>query len=259
MKFETPTEENLSNEEKFEKAKERHPDPRTFSDKIKHRIQETGPMQDWLQKRAEMMVEESGMNEIINGYENREKIKIADIGGGSQHIEQEIVKANPDKDISAVGIDLSDHASKKIMMSDAGEKINSVFGEGKELPIKDKSVDIASAYFTFQELSDEEQKQVLDEMIRIIEDDGKIMIVDEPLQEENQKEGLVARAKNIFRNAKISEYNLHSAQDWRNLFDAKGLKIVDKKEFREDGKEVSEENPAQFFSYILEKAKKKIE
>lgn len=249
MKFEA--------EEKFKIAKEKHPDPRSFSDKIKHKVQEAEPIQNWLKNRAKLMVERSGINDALEDFKDRDSIKIADIGGGSQHIENEIIKNNPDKNISTVGIDLSDYASDKILGSESGEKINSIFGKGEKLPIKDGSVEVATSYFTFQELNDEEQKKVLDEMIRIVEDDGKIIIVDEPVKEENQ-EGILARAKNIFRNAKVSEYNLHSAQDWRNLFEEKGLKIVEKKEFREDGKEADEENPAQFFSYVLEKTEKNI-
>lgn len=257
MKFEAP--ENLSSEEKFKLAKEKHADPRSLLDKIKHKVQEAEPIQDWLKNRAEMMVEESGINDAMEDFKDRDSIKIADIGGGSQHIEDEIIKSNPDENISTVGIDLSDYASDKISGSERGEKINSIFGKGEQLPIKDKSVEVATSYFTFQELNDEEQKKVLDEMIRIVKDDGKIIIVDEPSREEDRNnEEIIARAKNIFRNAKVSEYNLHNAQDWRNLFEEKGLKIVDKREFREDGKEVDEKNPAQFFSYILEKAEKDI-
>lgn len=246
----------LKSEEKFKTAKERHPDKRSFSDKVKHRLQEAGPMQDWLEERAKDMVENSGINEVIAKYDKSEKVKIADVGGGTQHIENEIIKSNPDKDISAAGIDLKDYASGTISKSEEGERINSVFGKGQELPIKDKSVDIATSYFTLQELSDEDQKKVLDEMIRIIKDDGKIIIVDEPPQGENS-EGITARAKNILRNAKVSAYNLHSGEEWRNLFEERGLKIVDKREFREDGKEVDEENPAQFFSYIVNRVKYK--
>lgn len=252
--FEMSDSGDLSEEEKFDLARERHPDKRSFSDKVKHRLQEAFPIQDWLEERAKNMVENSGINEVIGKYDKSEKVKIADVGGGSQHIQNEIIKSNPDKDIAAVGVDLKDYASGRIFNSKERKKIHSVFGKGQELPIKDKSVDIATSYFAFQELSDEDQKKVLDEMIRIIKDDGKIIIVDEPPQGEGN-EGIVARAKNILRNAKVSEYNLHSGEEWRNFFEEKGLKIMDKKEFREDGREVDEENPAQFFSYIIKRVK----
>lgn len=251
-------ETELTSEEKFKLAKEKHPDPRSFIGKIKHGVQESAPVQDWLEKRAKNMVENSGINQVIGEYNGEEKIKIADIGGGTQHIEKEIIKNNPGKKVNTIGIDIKDYASGAISGSEERKKINTVFGSGQELPIKKKSVDIATSYFTFQELSDEDQEKMLDEMIRIVEDGGKIIIVDEPPQGMTE-EGIFARAKNILRNASVSEYNVHSGEEWRNLFEKKGLKIVGKKEFREDGKEVDEENPAQFFSYIIEKAEKKIE
>ena len=251
-------EEKLTSEEKFKIAKEKHPDPRSFMDKVKHSAQEAAPVQDWLEKRAENMVKESGVNEVIGEYGAEEKIKIADIGGGTQHIEKEIIKNNPGKNVSTVGIDLKDYASGAVSGSGERKKIHTVFGSGQELPIKKKSVDVATSYFTFQELSDEDQEKMLDEMIRIIKDDGKLIIVDEPLRGMTE-EGIFARAKNILRNVSVSEYNVHSGEEWRDLFEKKGLRIVEKKEFREDGKEVDEENLAQFFSYIVEKAEKKTE
>jgi len=251
-------EADLTIEEKSKIAKETHPDPRSFVDKIKHDIQEAGPVQEWLEKRAKIMVEGSGIGEVIDSYHREDGIRLVDMGGGSGHIEDEIIKKSKDKNISVSGVDLSDHVSGKVSKSDSGIKISSIFGKGEELPIKDKSVEVATSYFTFQELSDKQQEQVLNEMIRIIEDDGKIIIVDEPLRGMSE-DGIIAKGKNILRNMKVSKYNLHSPEEWRNLFEEKGLKIIGKKEFREDGTEVDEENPAQFFSYILEKAEKRTE
>lgn len=272
--FESIPNQGLESEIKFTKeerikARKEHPDPRSIirgsieempgriRNKIDHKLGDTN--QDWLENRAEIMANRSGANEVIKNFDREEGIRIVDIGGGKGHIMREIVKNNPDKEIKIAEIDLYDYASKKVSESKEGEKMDSVFGEGKNMPIKDKSIELATAYFTFQELGDEEQKKVLDEMARIIEDDGKIIIVDEPLKEDDQKEGIIARTKNILRNLKVSKFNLHDGECWRKLFEENGLKIVDKKEFRDDDKEISEENPAQFFSYILEKIEKKAE
>lgn len=255
-------EENLTQEEKealYKEAKKRHPNPLSALEKIKHKMSETEPAQNWLENRAEIMVDKSGINKAVEDFEKGREIKMVDIGGGGQHIEKEIVKNNPDKNISAIGIDISDYASKQVSESKEGKKMESVFGKGENLPIKEKSVEVATVYFTFQELNDKQQKEVLDEMIRIIEEDGKILIVDEFPQEESSKEGMIARAKNILRNVKVSKYNLHSEEEWKNLFEENGLKIVGYRDFRDDEKEVGEKYPPQFFSYILEKAEKKIE
>jgi len=254
-------EDDLTQEEKellYEEAKKRHPNPLSPLEKIKHRVSETEPVQDWLKNRAETMAEKSGINEALENFEDDRNIKIADIGGGGQHIEKEIIKENPDKKISAIGIDISDYASRQVKESSEGERMESIFGKGEHTPIKEKSVEVAAAFFTFQELSDEQQKEVLSEMIRIVENDGKIIIVDEPPKEGDAEEGIVARAKNILLNAKVSKYNLHTEEDWKSLFEENGLKVIDCREFRDDDKEIGEKYPPQFFSYILEKAQKEI-
>ncbi len=256
-----PTEPYLTEKEKailFEEAKRKHPNPMSVVDKAKHSVSELEPIQNWLEARAELMVDRSGINEAIESFEGRREMKIVDIGGGSQHIEREIVRSNAGRNINVVGVDISDYASGRVRRSEEGEKIGSLFGKGENLPIKEKSVEIATAFFTFQELSDKQQQEVLSEMIRIIKDEGKIIIVDELPKENYTKEKIVARAKNILRNVKISRYNLHSEEEWKEFFGKNGLKVVDYREFREDEKEIGEKFPPQFFSYILEKAEGKV-
>ncbi|NOQ67986.1 methyltransferase domain-containing protein, partial [Patescibacteria group bacterium] len=194
--------EKLTFEEKFNLAKKNHPDPRSIKDRATHEVSELKPVQNWLEDRAEMIVDRSETNRVVEDVDG-EEIKIVDVGGGKGQIMQEVIKDNPDKEIKTVGIDLSDYASKKVSESGEGKKMDSVFGKGENMPIKDKSVEIATAYFTFQELDDNQQGEILKEMRRIIKDNGRIVIVDELSQEEKTGE-IVARSKNILRNLKIS-------------------------------------------------------
>jgi len=217
----------------------------SYISKIDHGLGDSN--QDWLENRAEIMVDRSGANEVIRNFDS-EEIRIVDMGGGKGHIMREIIKSNPDKEIKTVGIDLSDYASRKVSESKEGEKMNSIFGEGENAPIKDKSVELTTAYFTFQELDNDQQNEVLEEMKRIIKDDGRIIIVDEPPQE--KKEGIEARGKNIIRNLKVSKFNLHSDEEWKKFFEENGLEIKDSKAFGDDRK--NERN--QFISYVLKKA-----
>lgn len=267
---ETNPEVKFTEEEKI-KARKRHPDPRSATrgpieempgrirNKIDHKLGDSN--QNWLENRAEIMADRSGINEVIENFDNEEKIRIADIGGGKGHIMREIIKDNSDKKIKTAGIDLSDYASGKVSESKEGEKMDSVFGEGEDMPIKDKSVELATAYFTFQELDDSQQSEVLEEMKRIIKDNGRIIIVDEPPQE--KKEGIVARGKNILRNLKVSPFNLKSDEEWRKMFEDHKLEID--KNVDENGEEVDryitfgddkENKRKQFFSYVLKKAEK---
>ncbi len=252
MKFENQPGKETS-EENFKLAKKRRPDPRSIKDRITHKVSELKPVQDWLENRAELMVEKSEVNNIVESFNNEEKIRIVDIGGGKGHIMQEVIKDNPSKEIKTVEIDLSDYASKKVSESDEWGKMNSVFGEGKNMPIKNKSVEIATAYFTFQELDNDQQSEILEEMKRIIKDNGRIIIVDEPFQEE-KSEGVMARGKNIFRNLKISKFNLHSEEEWKKFFEENGLEVEDSKIFGDDEKNEKQ----QFISFILKKAEEKV-
>lgn len=247
MKFED------GSEEMFKLAKESHPDPRSVKDKVTHEVSELKPVQDWLEGRAEIMIDRSGTNEIIENFDD-EEIKVVDVGGGKGHFMQEAVKANSDKEIKTVGVDLSDYASKKVSESNERGKMDSVFGEGESMPIKDKSVEMATAYFTFQELGDSQQEEIIREMKRIIKDNGRIIIVDEPSQEE-KTEGVLARGKNILRNLKVSKFNLRSEDEWRKFFEDNELEVEDSKIFGDD----EENEKKQFISFVLKKAEEKIE
>lgn len=243
----------LTSEEKFKLAKERHPDPRSIRDEAIHEVSELKPVQDWLKDRAEIMADRSGTNEAVENFED-EEIKIVDVGGGKGHIMQKIIEDNPDKEIKTAEIDLSDYASRKVSESKEGEKMNPVFGEGENMPIKDKSVEMAMAYFTFQELDNSQQREILEEMKRIIKDNGRIVIVDEPSQEE-KPEGIIARSKNILRNLKVSKFNLHSEDEWKGFFEDNELEVESSALFGDD----EENKKEQFISYVLKKAKEKIE
>lgn len=239
------------------KARKRHPNPRSIikgpieempgriRNKIDHRLGDSN--QNWLEKRAEIMADRSGANEVIENF-GSEEIRIVDVGGGKGHIMREIIKSNPDKEIKIAEIDLSDYASEKVSESKEGEKMDSVFGEGENMPIKDKSVEIAAAYFTFQELDNDQQNEILEEIKRVIKDNGRIIIVDEPPQE--KQKGVVARSKNILRNLKVSKFNLHSDEEWKKFFEENGLEVENFRIFGDD----KENEKKQFISYVLKKA-----
>jgi len=240
--------------ERFELAKNRHPDPRLLRDKITHKASELEPVQDWLKDRAELMVKRSRVKDVVEKFSGKEKIRIVDIGGGEGHMMQEVIKSNPDKEIKTVGIDLSDYASRKVSESDEGEKMDSVFGDGENMPIKDKSIEMATAYFTFQELDDNQQSEILEQMRKIIKDDGRIIIVDEISQEE-KAEGIIARSKNILRNLKVSKFNLHNEDEWRKFFEDNELEVESSTIFGDD----EENKKEQFISFVLKKAEEKVE
>ncbi|MCK5123321.1 MAG: class I SAM-dependent methyltransferase [Candidatus Pacebacteria bacterium] len=240
--------------EMFESAKDRHPDPRSMKDKVAHEVSEIEPVQNWLKDRAELMIKRSGVEDVVEEFSDEEKIRIVDVGGGKGHMMQELIKSNPDKEIKTVGIDLSDYASKKVSKSNEGEKMDSVFGDGENMPIKDKSVEMATAYFTFQELDDDQQNEILEQMREMIKDNGRIVLVDEILQEE-KTEGIIAHSKNILLNLKVSKFNLRSEDEWKKFFEDNELEVESSVIFGDD----EENKKEQFISFVLKKTEEKDE
>lgn len=247
--------------------KKRHPNPLSVEDALKEKgslvekvkdtasaaknmiSHEAGDLpfaRDGLEKMEKTMMGRSGIKEIIEKM--GDEITIVDVGSGKQHTDKAIIEVNPDKKIRIVGIDSNDHASKRVSESEAGEKIGSVFGKGENLPIENESVEIAMSNFTFQELDDEQQKKVLEEMGRIIKEEGKIIIT-EDLPQEGISAEAYARAKIAIYNLEISKLNMHSDEEWKEFFKENGLEVESSKKWGND----KENEKEQFVTYILKK------
>lgn len=216
--------------------------------KISHEAGDLPFLQNGLEKMEEKMMERSGINEAIEKMSD--EITIADIGGGKQYADKAIIEANPNKEIKIIGIDSSDYASKRVSESEAGEKIESVFGKGENLPVENESVEIAMSNFTFQELDDEQQKKVLEEMGRIIKEDGKIIIT-EDLPQDGISAEAYARAKIAIYNLEVSKLNMRSDKEWKEFFEENGLEVESSKIWGND----KENKKEQFVTYILKKIK----
>ena len=249
--------------EMFELAKDRHPNPRSMRDRAAHEVSESKSAQDWLKERAEKIVERSGMEKVIKRFSNNNEVRMVDIGGGKGHIIKKVIEkfkeANPDIKMNTVGIDLSDHTSSRVSESKEGKEMNSVFGRGEKLSIKndkeDKGlIEVVSGYFVFEDLNDEQQGKVIEEMKRILKDDGRIVIADD-LRQETALKRAVAKGKNMAYNIKLSEFNVHSDKEWKEIFEDHKLEVESSAVFGDD----EENKREQFISYVLKKAEEKIE
>ncbi|MCK4891803.1 MAG: methyltransferase domain-containing protein [Candidatus Pacebacteria bacterium] len=255
--------DELTPEEKFDLAKKRHLDPRSIRDKTIHKASESESTQDFLERRAKKIVERSGMEGVIKRFSNNDEVRMVDIGGGKGHILKEVIKkfkeANSDIKMNTAEIDLSDYASKRVSESEEGKEMNSVFGKGEELPIKvDKDgkplIEVVSGYFVFEDLNDKQQGKVLEEIKRVLKDDGRIVIADDLCQETALKR-VMAKGKNIAYNVKLSKFNVHNDEEWREIFKEHDLEIESSVVFGEDNDNKKEE----FISYVLKKAEEEVE
>ncbi|MEA2098129.1 MAG: class I SAM-dependent methyltransferase [Patescibacteria group bacterium] len=216
--------------------------------KISHEASNLPFAENGLEKMERKMIERSGINEALEEIDS--EITIADIGSGKQHDDKAIIEANPEREIKIIGVDPNDYASERVSESEAGEKIESVFGKGENLPFENEAVEIAMSNFAFQELNDKQQQKVLEEMGRIIKEGGKIIIT-EDLPQEGFSAEAYARAKIAIYNLEISKLNMHSDEEWRKFFEENGLEVESSEKWGND----EENKKEQFVTYILKKIK----
>lgn len=204
-------------------------------------------------KRGEAIAKNSRISEAI-GSINKEDIILVDVGSGKQHINKAIMEANPEKNIKVIGFDQSDKATKKASFAGGKKVIESAYGIGEALPVKNESADVVKFDFTFQGASEEKRKTMLEEAKSILKKDGIITVIDH-LAQENPSDDKKARMQNALLNKGLSEFDeeAKNQKEWEKIFTENGLIVERATPYREDG-EVSDEKPAQYISFVLKKA-----
>ncbi len=204
-------------------------------------------------KRGEAIAKNSGISEAI-GSIDKEDIILVDVGSGKQHINKAIMEANPEKNIKVIGFDQSDKATKKASFAGGKKVIESAYGIGEALPVKNESADVVKFDFAFQGASEEKRKTMLEEAKSILKKDGIITVIDH-LAQENPSDDKKARMQNALFNKGLSEFDpeAKNKEEWEKFFEENGLKVESARLYREDGN-ISDENPAQYISFILKKA-----
>ncbi|MCK4799877.1 methyltransferase domain-containing protein [Candidatus Parcubacteria bacterium] len=197
----------------------------------------------WLERRGKLTADRSGISEAIEGLEC-EKIVIADICSGKQHINEAILESSK-KNIEILGFDESDRATKEVSRSSEGD-IESFYAIGENLPIKDEKVDVVKFDFSFQEANDEMTDKFLEEAKRILKDDGIITIIDD-LPQEKFIDEKSAEIKSKTRNRRPVKLNLHSDEEWRKIFKKNELEVESFTIFGDD----EENEKEQFISFVL--------
>ncbi len=204
-------------------------------------------------KRGEAIAENSGISEAIGNIDKKDII-VVDIGSGKQHINRAIEEANPEKNIKVVGVDQSDKATKKASFADGKKVIESAYGIGEAMPVKEGSADVVKFDFTFQGANEEKIQKMLEQAKSILKKDGIITVIDH-LKQENPSDDKKARMQNALLNKGLSEFDKEAKnqEEWEKLFEENGLKVESARTYREDGN-ISEKNPAQYISFVLKKA-----
>lgn len=204
-------------------------------------------------KRGEAIAKNSGISEAIGNIDKGDII-LVDVGSGKQHINKAIMEANPEKNIKVIGFDQSDKATKKASFAGGKKVIESAYGIGEALPVKNESADVVKFDFAFQGASEEKRKTMLEEAKSILKKDGIITVIDH-LAQENPSDYKKARMQNALLNKGLSEFDeeAKNQKEWEKIFTENGLIVERATPYREDG-EVSDEKPAQYISFVLKKA-----
>ncbi|WP_061995207.1 MerR family transcriptional regulator [Clostridium sp. ATCC 25772] len=152
---------------------------------IKNNWKDKWNFNDWAKNYDKAIVEDRGEVKIYKNYNlildkvynlasknNKKGLKFLEIGVGTGNLSSKFLKNNCD----IVGIDQSREmlriAKKKY------PKLKVRLGEFLKIPYSDKSFDIIVSTYAFHHLNENEKVIAIEEMIRVLKNDGKIIIGD---------------------------------------------------------------------------------
>ncbi|GAA0177845.1 MerR family transcriptional regulator [Clostridium sediminicola] len=132
---------------------------------------------------------------LKNICEDTNKVNVLDIGVGTGNLSRKYL----DEGYNIIGIDQS-----RKMLNVAKQKFPKLkvrLGEFLKIPFNNSKFDIIVSTYAFHHLNDVEKNMAIKEMIRVLKDDGMIVIGDMMFENEEEKENLMSG----FSNEQIEE------------------------------------------------------
>ncbi len=216
-----------------------------FKEKTMHALSELSPVDKALQERAEWLLAETGIEKHL-----KEGGQYLDVGTGKGHVVQKVLEdmekaGQPLK--GYYGIEVADKPLKKVQKrelerqgkySDAGNKnpMNFVWASGEALPFTGKSLDGVSFIFSVHHMDKDKINTVFDEAKRVLKDDGKIFVVEDLVDSDQQRDITETRDRQLNWEGSNIEHAYKSDREWQEYFDSIGLEIVEKKFFKSQSK-----------------------
>lgn len=210
------------------------------------------PVDSFLQKRAEWMVKEAGIqeklaNKIVYADKLAGKVEkgldIACLGAGKAHEADEIDQLLPGSHI--VMIDPHDYMSAPVdkrlrTLAHNAEYAEASLDATSLQNIEDRSLDAVTLFFVLHHLTEQEQAQTLQEVQRVLKDDGYVFIAEDIVEGDEAKKVAVRIDRTMNAEvASVTPQNYLGKQELIDLFHEHGFEVdsekIDKSEKVEHG------------------------
>lgn len=233
-----------------------------FKEKLMHLGSEFPLVDRGLQKRAEWVINETGIENFL-----KQNGKYLDIGTGKGHITQRVLEDMTERGTPLqiyTSIDIADKPLRRVQQRekkrqeglenavDTKNPMNFVWAEADALPFKNSSLDGVSFIFALHHMPKDTLSKVLQEANRVTKEDGMIFIVEDLVDSEEQRKITEEVDRKLNWESKDEDHSYNSDQGWRDYFAAEGLKVMDKNFF-------DSESGVKHGFYVLNKKKPELE
>jgi ubiquinone/menaquinone biosynthesis C-methylase UbiE len=210
-----------------------------------------GPVEKWLEKRGEWMIQASGIQKHlapkVEWRDPKKKIlgakkgvDVLSIGGGKGHEADEIDAVLPGSTIRIIDphdfytrpvkkrFEKLTHDTKYLGEENAAEQLTH---------IPDQSQDGITLFFVLHHLRPENSDFIMAELQRVLKPDGKIFVAEDLVQDdaERQKAEQADRLLNLDPSKRPLAFR--SAEEWKNFFTHHGFDMQIEKIVEEDDKD----------------------
>jgi ubiquinone/menaquinone biosynthesis C-methylase UbiE len=203
------------------------PSPISLKGEWQRKLNEWGPIDNWLKARAEQLMNETKIIDYL-----KDGGRYLDIGAGKGHIMETLEKNSQGKKFNFLGVDNKDYPTKKVQSRIAQDKEknkvqNFSFAKGEELPFKDKKFDGVTMFFTLHEVDDATQKIMLAEAKRIIGDEPEhYIMIAEDIVDSKPHEAIAQTQHRTLNITGRQRLYFNNDKAYREMFDEAGLEVV---------------------------------
>lgn len=212
-------------------------------------IRETsiGPVDKWLEKRTEWMVEAAGIQKYLGPkikFEDKlagkveEGVRVLSVGAGKGHEIDEMDKILPGSEI--IGLDPNDFYTRPVK-----KRLKTLAHKASYLPetvkaeklegIEDISLDGVTLFFVLHHIDEQTHDAVLQEIKRVLKPDGKLFVAEDLVDGEEERKIVEMTDRKL--NLEFSHDNPHfyrNIEQWKEFFEKHGFKVVEVNEKKSD-------------------------